>query len=53
MALQTTSRQTRAKQTSWVQSTQNANTSKTLQELDAVRNENHTLQQELQVARVH
>ena len=53
MASQTTSRQTRARQTSCVQSTQNANNSKTLQELDAVRNENHTLQQELQVARVH
>ena len=53
MASQTTSRQTRARQTSCVQSTQNANNSRTLQELDAVRNENHTLQQELQVARVH
>ena len=38
---------------SCVQSTQNANNSKTLQELDAVKNENHTLQQELQAARVH
>ena len=36
-----------------MQSTQNANNSKTLQELDAVKNENHTLQQELQAARVH
>ena len=36
-----------------VQSTQNANNSKTLQELDAVKNENHTLQQALQAARVH
>ena len=53
MASQTTSRQTRARQTSCVQSTQNANNSKTLQELDAVKNENHTLQQELQAARVH
>ena len=38
---------------SCVQSTQYANNSKTLQELDAVKNENHTLQQELQAARVH
>lgn len=36
-----------------MQSTQYANNSKTLQELDAVKNENHTLQQELQAARVH
>ena len=38
---------------SCVQSTQNANNSKTLQELDAVKNENHTLQQELRATRVH
>ena len=38
---------------SCVQSTQNANNSKTLQEPDAVKNENHTLQQELHAARVH
>ena len=35
------------------QSTQNANNSKTLHELDAVKNGHHTLQQELQAARVH
>ena len=38
---------------SCVQSMQYANNLKTLQELDAVKNENHTLQQELQAARVH
>ena len=38
---------------SCVQSTLNENNSKTLQELDGVKNENHTLQQESQAARVH
>ena len=38
---------------SCVQWTQYAYNSKTLQELDAVKNENHILQQELQAARVH
>ena len=36
-----------------MQLTQYANNSKTLLELDAVKNENRTLQQELQAARVH
>ena len=38
---------------SCVQSMQYANNSKTLQELSAVKNKNHTLRQELQAARVH